>query len=72
VGVALGANLAQAGTEMNPLHRPLPGYEWGGVNQGQRQAEPKQMSIITLRPLGGSHEISAGAEYQPTFGQALV
>lgn len=73
-----GANLAQAGTETNPHYIDrFTGYEWGRRGEDQRLGDKRNyngsLSITHFAAdWGGSHEIKAGAEYQPTFGQALV
>ncbi|HUG52268.1 MAG TPA: carboxypeptidase regulatory-like domain-containing protein [Vicinamibacteria bacterium] len=72
-----GNNLAQAGTEMNPhfIDR-FTGYEWGRRGEDQRLGDKRNYSGSVsvnsfLDDWGGSHELKAGVEYQPTFGQAL-
>ena len=73
-----GANLAQAGTELNPHYIDrFTGYEWGRRGPDQRLGDKRNYNgSLSLTHYvdhwGGTHEFKAGVEYQPTFGQALV
>jgi hypothetical protein len=73
-----GANLAQAGTELNPHYIDrFTGYEWGRRGADQRLGDKRNYNgsvSLThyLDDWGGAHEFKGGVEYQPTFGQALV
>ncbi len=63
---------------MNPHYIDrFTGYEWGRRGPDQRLGDKRNyngsLSITHNKSgWGGSHELKAGVEYQPTFGQALV